>query len=164
MQSVRLRPTTEADLDFVLKTESDVHNRRYIGQWSRDQHAAALQASDKRHLIVERSADGKAVGYVILEDVNGRPEGVQFRRIALAERGRGYGKAAVQAVTAHVFDSLGAGRIWLDVMETNAIALAVYKQSGFREVRRVTGLDGHDPGATFIIMALDNVSGDDAQP
>jgi diamine N-acetyltransferase len=41
---VRLRPTAEADLDWVLALERDPANTPFIGSWTREEHAAAIAA------------------------------------------------------------------------------------------------------------------------
>lgn len=62
---IRLRRTTEADLDFVLDEEQAAENRAYVSVWTREQHGAALKSEDLSHLVIEK-ADGKRVGYIIL--------------------------------------------------------------------------------------------------
>jgi hypothetical protein len=57
---IDLRATTLEDLDFVLAVEGDEPNRRFIGQWSREQHTAALDDSDIMHLIVQDQAGERA--------------------------------------------------------------------------------------------------------
>lgn len=53
MLEVTLRPTTEADLDFVVGTELAPENGRFVVVWSRQQHAAATHEKDIAHRIVE---------------------------------------------------------------------------------------------------------------
>lgn len=47
-----IRKTALQDLDFVMAAEQAESNRRFIGQWSREQHVAALQDGDILHLIM----------------------------------------------------------------------------------------------------------------
>jgi RimJ/RimL family protein N-acetyltransferase len=152
--SVRLRPTTEADLDFVLATEQDAHNRRFIGQWSRAEHAAALRSPAFRHFVVEH--DGRPVGYVILQDVDRDDRVLQFRRIALAERGRGHGRAALRAARRLAFEELGARRFWLDVKTSNAVARSLYGSEGWREEGLLDPRHhpGHGDDEPMIVMAV----------
>lgn len=153
--SLRLRPTTEADLDFVLATEQDAHNRRFIGQWSRAEHATALRDPGFRHLVAE-TAGGERVGYVILQDVDSPARDIQFRRIAMAVRGRGHGRGALKAARRLAFGELDAKRFWLDVKESHAVARALYAAEGWRE--EGTFEAGHRPGhgddEPMIIMAV----------
>ena len=59
---VRLRPTTETDLPFVLEVERDSSNASFVGQWSLDEHKAALTSPDIGHWIIEYKADQTPAG------------------------------------------------------------------------------------------------------
>lgn len=129
--TVRLRPTTEDDLGFVLRAEGDGENRPFVGRWTRGRHATAVGAGEMEHLILERSGDGTSVGYAILTGV-GSPEGIVcLKRLLIDEKGRGYGRAALGLLKERVFGGLGAHRFWLDVKENNARARRLYGSEGF---------------------------------
>ena len=128
--NVKLRPTTHDDLDFVVALEHSAENRRFVNVWSRDQHLAALSSEDLRHLIVE-SADGKRAGYVILAGLLDPNRSIEFRRIVIGDKQRGFGKEALRLVKMMAFDELSAHRLWLDVKEDNLRARHVYKSQGF---------------------------------
>lgn len=131
VMSVRLRHTTEHDLDFVLGAEWAAENSPFVIAWSRDQHLAALAREDTSHLIIERAADAHSVGYVILAGLADANLSVEFRRIVVAEKGRGYGREALRLVKDLAFGELKAHRLWLDVKEHNARARHVYESEGF---------------------------------
>lgn len=127
---IRLRRTTEADLDFVLDEEQAAENRAYVSVWTREQHGAALKSEDLSHLVIE-NADGKRVGYIILAGLADANESVEFRRIVVTEKDRGYGKEALREVKRFAFEQLKAHRLWLDVKEANARARHIYVTEGF---------------------------------
>lgn len=79
-------------------------------------------------MILEKVEDGEAVGYVILANLH---KSVELRRIVVAEKGRGYGRAAVRQIKRLVFEELGAPRPWLDVKENNSRARHIYTSEGF---------------------------------
>jgi len=61
---VRLRHTAPADLGFVTALERDAENRELIGQWSDEEHLAAIAGEKGReHWLIER--DGRPAGYLI---------------------------------------------------------------------------------------------------
>src|ERR671918_304761 len=95
---VLVRPTTESDLDFVLATERDPDNAPFILEWSREEHAAALGRPDMVHWIMEALPDRRRVGYIILAGIGGRHRSIEFRRVAVAEKGHGFGRAALRLV------------------------------------------------------------------
>jgi ribosomal protein S18 acetylase RimI-like enzyme len=145
LPSVRLRPTTEADLDFVLALEHHADQRPYIGQWSRDEHLRAMARADREHWILERPADAARLGYLIGYDVQASGWGVYVKRIAVADKSRGIGRVALRAFVLHAIDDLGASSVCLAVRHHNARAQRMYAALGFVEVpldpaarRRVT--------------------------
>jgi RimJ/RimL family protein N-acetyltransferase len=150
--SVRLRPTTEADLDFVVPAERDPENVPYIRQWSVAEHLASLADPDVAHRVVEAAsfpvppawrpgaaawnsatARPEPVGYVILRGLANPHLGVEFKRLVVTRKGAGFGRAAVREVTRWTFETHRAHRLWLEVKTFNARARAIYAAEGFRE-------------------------------
>lgn len=130
-EPVSLRPTTENDLDFVVRTEEDEDNSAYVNVWSREQHGSAITDPDMAHFIVAAADDGRAVGYVILSRRPGLNHAIELVRITMAEQGRGYGRAALRLVKQAAFERLGAHRLWLDVGDHNVRAQRLYESEGF---------------------------------
>ena len=128
---VRLRRTTEGDLDFVLAAEGAEENRRFVGQWTREQHGRSLSNSDLAHFIVEGVEDGRAVGYVIMAGLLDADRSAEFRRVVITEKGKGYGREVLRAVKRMAFEELKAHRLWLDVREHNGRARRLYESEGF---------------------------------
>lgn|SRR5436309_1274227 len=131
MAAVRLRPTTPADLDWVLAAEGHAENRPYVAQWTRRQHEEAMDHADRSHLIVETVEDGRAVGYVILAGLEAPREGVELRRIVVTEKGRGHGRDALRLVKRLALVDLRTRRLWLDVRTNNPRAKRLYEDEGF---------------------------------
>jgi len=131
MAAVRLRPTTPADLDWVLAAEGHAENRPYVAQWTRRQHEEAMHHPDRSHLIVETVEDGRAVGYVILAGLEAPREGVELRRIVVTEKGRGHGRDALRLVKRLALVDLRTRRMWLDVRTNNPRAKRLYEDEGF---------------------------------
>jgi diamine N-acetyltransferase len=129
-----IRRTGPSDLDFVLALEQHPDNRSFIGQWSRDEHAAALVRPDREHWIVERGNPHEPVGYVILYDVIAAGYGVYVKRIAVADKSRGLGRRALAALVEHAFEDLAAPSVCLAVYPHNARARRSYAAIGFAEV------------------------------
>jgi diamine N-acetyltransferase len=133
MTPIRLRPTDEPDLPFVLDAEAAADNRRYVAQWTHAHHAAALGDPDLRHLIIERLEDQAPVGYLILAGLESPHRSIEFRRIVVTEKGKGYGRHALRLVKRLAFEERGAHRLWLDVKDHNARARQLYRSESFVE-------------------------------
>ena len=129
---IDLRRTTENDLPYVLSAEGDDDSRRFIAVWPEEQHRAALDDTNMEHLIIESKPNSQAIGFVILAGLQGEHRSIEFMRIVVTAKGKGYGRAAVRAIKRHAFETLSAHRLWLDVKEQNTRARAVYDKAGFR--------------------------------
>lgn len=142
---VRLRPTLQSDLDFVLSLEQDPENLPFITPWERTQHEAAIRFPDLRHFIVEAGPGLEAAGFVILIGCRSRHQSLELKRMVVQAKGQGVGRATLRVVKKAAFDDLGAHRLWLDVKKGNARAQALYAGEGFvvegelRESVRVQG-------------------------
>lgn len=124
--NISFQDSTEDDLDFILLTERNPENSPYIDQWSPKEHIRVMKSID-RHLLI--MASGKRVGYLILRGIEKRI--VELTRIAITEKGKGYGRQAIQLVKQFVFDESGFHRLWLDVIDGNDRAVKLYESEGF---------------------------------
>ncbi len=125
-----LRPTTAADLDFVIELERDAENARFIGQWSRAEHHAALSQPDREHWIVTNPAQER-LGYVILYDVRALGQAVYVKRIVVGRKSSGIGRRALGLVLDHAFSELHADFVSLAVFPENQRAQRAYHAAGF---------------------------------
>ena len=123
---VSFQDSKEEDLDFILSTERSQDNSPYIDQWSKIKHIQVMNSVD-RHLLI--MVNGKKVGYLILRGIEKRI--VELTRIAITEKGKGYGRQAIQLVKQFVFDDSGFHRLWLDVIDGNDRAVKLYESEGF---------------------------------
>ncbi len=152
---VHLRPSSEPDLEFVLKLEADPDTAPFIHPWTIEEHRAAIADPGVAHWIVEDSAEGVRVGFVILRGLG--TEIIEFRRIAISEKGRGYGSHAVRFVKEAVFGQMQARRLWLDVYDFNDRARSIYEAEGFvaESKRPASEACGGCAEGTAILMALE---------
>ena len=90
--NIRLLGTMEDDLDFVLRAEQSAENCSFISVWTREQHLSTLSSKNLSHLIIENIADGSRVGYIILAGLADANQSIEFLRIVVTKKGKGYGK------------------------------------------------------------------------
>lgn len=127
---VVLRRAAPADLDFVLALERHPENAPFIGQWPRERHLAELARADREYWIVERPGAPAPLGFAIVYDLRAQGYGVYVKRIALAEKSSGAGRAAIARLCERAARELGAERLWLSVFADNARAIRAYRAAG----------------------------------
>src|SRR5689334_519849 len=127
MNNIKLRTTREEDLDFVLEAEQAEANRDFVGQWSREQHQALFTNTDSAHLLFETVAEGKPVGFAIVNGLQSPHQSIELMRIVVTDKGRGYGREAIRLIKKLAFEDTGAHRLWLDVKSHNQRARHVYE-------------------------------------
>jgi RimJ/RimL family protein N-acetyltransferase len=128
---ITFRPTAEADLDYIMKMERTPENASFVRQWPIEQHQSAISDENMAHLIVQKSSDNKAIGYIILIGLKNPDKSIEFKRIVIEEKNEGFGKESLQLVKKTAFENLGAHRLWLEVMEHNEPAIQLYRSEGF---------------------------------
>ena len=129
---VRLRIAEERDLDFIVASEAEPENARYIVADSRAYHQDTLDSPAAVHFIVERNDTGAAIGFLMAAGRNSPDHEQYWRRVIINERGKGYGKEAMKLLMAWAFEDAGAHRGWLDCKDYNDRALHVYESLGLQ--------------------------------
>lgn len=129
METLILRHTLPTDIDMIVHWERDPDNAPFIGPWARQGHLRAIPDPDIEHLVVE--VGRIPVGFVILAGLAGTHDSIEFRRVVISNKGKGYGRATVEAVMELAFESRGAHRLWLDVKDDNLRARNLYESLGF---------------------------------
>ena len=128
---ISLIPAAYEDLDTILAIERSSENFQYVGHWKRSQHEAAISNLDIAHLKVV--VENEIVGYLILVGIINPDKSIQLKRIAIEQKGCGFGRQAIRLAKKMVFDRLKAHRFWLDVMVHNKRAYTLYRSEGFIE-------------------------------
>ena len=128
---VVLRPSRRDDLAWVVALERHADNRELIGQWGDEEHLVAMARKDGReHWLIERNA--APAGYMISYDGRAEYGGAYLKRILVADRERGTGRAAIGLFLEAVFARPGMEFVWLCVRAEHDRAQHVYRQLGFR--------------------------------
>ncbi|MGF1668900.1 MAG: GNAT family N-acetyltransferase [Balneolaceae bacterium] len=132
MSLLTLRPSEPDDLDFIIAAEQHPDNRSWIIPYSRDQHLQVMRNNDILHAVLEQKTDGD-VGFIMLAGLNDPNDSLEFRRIVITEKRKGYGRAALKQVQQLAFEEKNVHRLWLDVKVENRRARSLYKSEGFTE-------------------------------
>jgi diamine N-acetyltransferase len=157
---VRLRPTMQSDLSYVLSLEQDEQNLPYITPWDRTQHEAAIRFPDFRHFIIEGGEGLEPVGFLILIGCRSQHQSLELKRMVVQGKGQGFGRAALRVAKRVAFDDLSAHRFWLDVKQRNTRAKAFYDSEGFvvegtlRDAVRIRADDGTTGYDSLVVLSM----------
>lgn len=128
---VALRESRPDDIDFILQLEGDPENSPFVGSWTRERHLAASRTPEVKHWVVETLSSSRPIGYAIALDLCQQDLGVHIKRIVVAEKGQGFGRAAVAHAVRWATNQRQAPFVWLDVLADNLRAQAAYRAAGF---------------------------------
>ncbi len=124
-----IREAEEQDIETVIQLESHPENRDYLWIGTYEEHLAEI--SDPCHLLLmfEEKETGRIVGYALIR-LDFKSDVFELRRIAISDKGRGFGKESMKALIAWAFEEIGTNRFWLDVYPDNLIGIRLYESLG----------------------------------
>ncbi len=126
---IAVRPASNNDVDFIVNVEEAPHVRGFLHPTDRATVLAALDQPDRLAFIVIEG--GERAGMMLFGYDAALPWIVEFRRLAIAAPGRGIGTAALHWAIEWCFNTVKAHRFWLEVVESNLRARALYERVGF---------------------------------
>jgi ribosomal-protein-alanine N-acetyltransferase len=122
---VQLLNITEADLEAVLAVEQSA----YSHPWTLGNFKDALKAGNVAHrLVVQEQLVGYFVAMQVIDEVH-----LLNITVAPPFRRQGWARCLMQALSVWSH-AKGASWLWLEVRESNAPALNLYKSLGFQQV------------------------------
>ena len=127
--SVTVARADETLIAFVMATERGPGFDALVGRWDETRHRAAL--ADGRHAYFVGRQAGAPIGFVIVRDWASPERVTLIKRIAVADPGRGHGRALLRVVLDAVFEDTPAWRLWLGVFPDNRRAQRAYRAVGF---------------------------------
>lgn len=132
MIDLEIHKTQQKDIDIILSIEADKENALFITQNTYKEHLDLISNTDIEHLIL-KTKDDKLIGFVILAGISDKNKSIEFRRIVIKEKGKGFGRLAIKKIKRYCFTKLKCHRLWLDVLENNKRARHLYQSEGFIE-------------------------------
>lgn len=134
------------DLDAIMALEVSGFEH---AAWSRESWASELESPD-RQVLAYRDADDQMQAVATLHLCD---DFADLLRIVVAPERRGEGIARkVLIASIHMAQAAGAVRVLLEVEESNAPALALYRRLGFTPIDR--RLDYYGPDLNAVVMEL----------
>jgi ribosomal-protein-alanine N-acetyltransferase len=131
-------------LDEVKTPDADalvaVHADGFARSWSPDDFAALIADRTVFALALRRQGifgRRRLVGFALVRSVAGEAE-ILTIAVALAERGRGFGRLLMEEAIRRLYRE-GAAACFLEVDEANAAAVRLYRSLGFEVVGKRKG-------------------------
>ena len=127
-----LMEAQESDINMIMEIENHKDNRDFIWQGTYEQHLSEI--NDENHLLLkfEKTEDRGIAGYCLI-GLDRHSERFELRRIAITEKGKGYGREAIKALMDYAFTELGMNKFWLDVYPDNKVGIALYESLGLKK-------------------------------
>lgn len=118
------------DSEFMSNVECHEDNSPWVANWPLGWRVAKFGDPDFLQVIVERE-DGTPIGFVIFRDMLNKENAVQLKRIAIIDKGKGYGKETLHLAQKMAFEIFGTKRLYLGTKLENLRAQSIYKATGF---------------------------------
>lgn len=140
--TVRLRPLAHADLRDTLAWRNREGVRQQfktpdVLEWVQHEawFAKYLLKHDDMVFVVERADNGARVGQVAIYAIDDTAHRAEIGRFVVAPEhaGQGLMRAALEALIALARERLNIGEVYLEVLDTNTRARALYDGLGFVE-------------------------------
>lgn len=128
-QRLNIVEATSEQVDAIIEIESHKDNRDFIWIGTEEQHLAEIDDPNHLLLLFRAKENDRIVGYALAR-IDKKSEVFELRRIAIVEKGMGFGREAMEAIMRFAFTELGTNRFWLDVYPDNLIGIKLYESLG----------------------------------
>lgn len=124
-----IREAREDDIEAVIELETDEENRPYL--WVDDYTGHKGYIDSKEHILflITKKESDETIGYGLVQ-LDFESEIFQLRRIAISEKGKGYGKESMIGVFEYAFENMKMNRLWLDVYPFHQVGINLYESLG----------------------------------
>ena len=141
---IELNPFGLNDIPAIMVMEAAADSTDFIVKYDIEQHQ--INSHDPTIIYLKICRDQILSGFFILVlDQDGIS--VEFRRIVVAEKGKGTGQKAITLMEDYCTQQLKRDRVWLDVFENNRRGRHIYQKLGYHEF----GRSEHN-GSALILM------------
>ncbi len=140
-------------LDFILSIEKA--NSNFVFVWPKERHLEAINRMDEVHISIVNTATRELAGYIILAGIGGEDRELEFMRMVIADKGRGYGRTSVRFIKKYCFEVLKYHRLWLDAYTDNERAISLYASEGFVQEGVLRECKKHEDGyRSMVVMSI----------
>ena len=139
-----MRSVARKDLGFLLDLRNDpttwmqLVNIGFLNEAQQDKWYQSLADTSKQFYIIEEPIQSVPIGIIKVDEIDQLNRSLRVGAdIARAHRGQGYGTKTYRMLLEFCFHHLNAHRVWLEVLESNSVGIALYKKIGFKEEGRL---------------------------
>jgi diamine N-acetyltransferase len=141
--NIGLRNAAVNDVDYIYQLEAHPENSRFVMAYSRERHIQVMESEDEELFVIINKTTNDLLGFVILAGLTNPNLSMEFRRLVIADKGKGLGRQVVNLVVQYCFIILKFHRLWLDVYEDNLKGIHLYQSIGFRQEGKLRDVIKH---------------------
>ncbi len=129
---IQVSEVVEEEINKIIAIESHKDNRDYLWIGTFDEHLAEIKDPNHVLWLFKEKKTKKIIGYA-LGRLDKESKVFELRRIAIVEKGKGFGREVMDGMIQFVFMDLGFNRFWLDVYPDNLIGIGLYESMGMKK-------------------------------
>jgi RimJ/RimL family protein N-acetyltransferase len=130
--SLYITDAQETDIAAIMELEKHKDNRNFIWQGTYEEHKKEIESDDYILQVFNKKENGETIGFALIF-LDKKSERFELRRIAVSEKGKGYGREALTALIKFAFEELQMNRFWLDVYPDNKVGIKLYEGIGMHK-------------------------------
>ena len=123
---MKIRSAVESDINLIIEIEQHPDNRDFIWVGTYEEHLSEINDNQHLLLVFHRIEDNLPIGYS-LSRIDFDWEVYELRRFVITDKGKGYGREAMNAHLKYAFEDLKINRFWLDVFPDNTAGIGLYE-------------------------------------
>ena len=120
---------TEAEIPELIEIESHEENRNYLWIGTYEEHQSEIADPNHLLLIFHEKKSRQTKGYALIR-LNHKSHIFEVRRIAITDKGKGFGKESMIGLIRYAFEHADTNRLWLDVYPDNEVGINLYDSLG----------------------------------
>ena len=121
----------ESDIPAIIELEEHKDNRDYLFIGTYEEHLEEIKSPNYLLLVFKKRENDKIVGYAFAQ-LDFKSDKFLLRRIAVSEKGVGYGKESLAALIKYSFEEMNMNRFWLDVYPFITVGIKLYESLGMK--------------------------------
>lgn len=131
-ERMNIREATPDDVGIVIDLENHKDNRDNLWQGTYEEHLDEIHDPEHLLLVFCRKGDDEIIGFALIH-VDSKSKLFEIRRIAISDKGKGYGREAMVALIDYAFNTLDTNKVWLDVYPHNTTGIKLYESLGMHK-------------------------------